>query len=116
MFSFLRYISPLGAVRDLRAFLARRQPYELGFLALSMVITLGLLVAFVHDSHVAAPYKPDIIYVEQWRADRTDAEIIAQQKLDKIKQDAELADYHRRQAERQAQFKRLDDHLKSMGI
>ncbi|WP_238542178.1 hypothetical protein [Sphingomonas sp. PAMC 26621] len=54
--------------------------------------------------------------MQNWRLDRTNAQIIAQQKIDsveKAKQDAEL---ERLKAERRAQFKKVNDGLKAWGI
>lgn len=112
----LRYFAPLRAYRDLRFFLSQRRPHELLFLTLSITITLLLIAGFVHDSHIPTPYKENIIYVEQWPADRTEAQILAQQKIDsaaKHKQDAMLEKQRRAN---QAQFQALDNHLTAMGL
>ncbi|HEX8389030.1 MAG TPA: hypothetical protein VF636_08445 [Sphingomonas sp.] len=113
---YLSRFSPVRAIRDLRRFLGTRQPYELGFLVLSMVVTLTLIWAFMRDSYAEPVYRPDIIYVEQYRLDRTDAEIMAQQKVDQAAKEKRLAERAKRQAERQAAFKRLDDRLESYGF
>ena len=114
--AFFTRLSPFRAIRDLRFFLAQRQPYELGFLALAIVITGLLLIGFMHDSQVEKVYKPDIVYVQQWRLDRSEADILAQQKIDQKKKDADQADLKKRQAANQAYFKRLDDKLKRYGL
>ena len=114
--SFFARLSPLRAYRDLRFFLASREPYELGFFAVAVAITSFVMFAFFKDSHVEKEYRPNIIYVQQWRADRSVAEIVAQQKIDqaaKEKADAEVA---RERAKTQAEFRRLDDRLKKLGI
>lgn len=114
--SFLTRLSPLRAVRDLRFFLAQRQPHELGFLALSMVLTAAIITGFVYDSAAPKPYKKNIIYVEQWPLTRTNAEIVAQQKIDKVIKDKQKAEIERQQRAIQADFKKLDDRLKALGI
>lgn len=114
--NFLARLSPLRAIRDLRFFLAQRQPYELGFLALSMVVTTAIIAGFVKDSRVEKPYKKNIVYVEQWPATRTNAEIVAQQKIDQVVRDKEKAEQLRREKELQAEFKKLDDRLKAVGL
>lgn len=114
--SYLARFSPFRAYRDLRFFLATRQRYELGFLALSLIITAALIAGFVHDSHVERPYKRNIVYVEQWPADRTDAEIAAQQKIDQVAAHKRKAEIEAEQKRTQAEFKRLDDRLKAMGL
>lgn len=106
----------LNAYKDLRLFFADRGPAELGFLVLAMVITLTLIWAFARDSRTEVAYRPNIIYVEQYDANRTDAEIVAQQKIDQVERDKIAAERARRDAERQAGFKRLDDKLKRYGF
>ncbi|QNE32005.1 hypothetical protein F1C10_08680 [Sphingomonas sp. NBWT7] len=114
--NFFARMSPLRAVRDLRLFLAQRQPYELVFLLISILVTGVILIGFVKDSHIEKEYRPKIIYVQQWRLDRTDAEIRAQQAIDgPIKQKAIDVERKRREA-RQAQFKRIDDKLNQWGL
>lgn len=113
---FLSRFSPVRAIRDLRLFLASRPPYEMGFLVAAMGITGFLVYAFARDSTVPVAYKPDIIYVEQWPATRTDAEVRAQQKIDGEAKTRRLAEQKQREDEMRAQFKRLDDRLKRYGI
>lgn len=114
--SYFARFSPFAAIRDLRFFLSQRQPYELGFLALAVVITALLIAGFVHDSHETRPYKREIIYVQQWPATRTEAEIIAQQKIDQGVRAKDKADLAKRQKARQAEFKKIDDRLKAWGL
>lgn len=114
--NFFSRLSPLRAVRDLRVFLSQRQPHELWFLILALTLTGLLLIGFVKDSRVAPVYKRDIVYVEQWTLDRTDAEIIAQQKIDQVAKDARMAEFKARQDKRRAEFKRLDDKLNDLGF
>ncbi|WEK44470.1 MAG: hypothetical protein P0Y64_06650 [Candidatus Sphingomonas colombiensis] len=113
---FLARMSPLRALRDLRLFLHQRQPHELGFLALAILITGFFIFAFVKDSSIEKVYKPNIIYVQQWRLDRTDAQIRAQQKIDQVKIDKEQAELAKEQAKTRAEFQRLDDKMKRWGL
>ena len=89
--SYLARFSPFRAIRDLRVFLSYRRPHELAFLALAVIITSLLVAGFVHDSHEERPYRPEIIYVQQWPATRSEGEITAQQKIDAAKRHKELA-------------------------
>jgi hypothetical protein len=117
MFSFFRFISPLRGFRDLRAYLMTRQRYELWFLFASLVITVLVATVFIIDSNVEAPYRPpEIVYVQQWPANRTDAQIIAQQKIDGPKEQAAKDALAKAEAEHRAQFQRLDAKLKRWGI
>ena len=114
--NFLRTISPFRAYRDLRRFLASRKPYELVFLALSIIVTWTVMFAIANNSEVKREYRPNIVYVEQWKADRTDAQIIAQQKIDGPKEKAAAEEVRKQEAETQAAYKRLDDKLKKYGF
>lgn len=115
--SFFSRFSPFAATRDLRRYLARRHPYEIAFLFLAIVVTMGVVSVMVQDSaSIELPYKRNIIYVEQWPANRTDAEIRAQQKIDSAKRAAEKAELDRLQKKRQAEFKKVDDALKAYGF
>ncbi|UVO51082.1 hypothetical protein M0208_11340 [Sphingomonas sp. SUN019] len=113
---FFARLSPFRAIRDLRFFLHQRQPHELGFLALAIVVTGVILIGFAKDSHIEKTYRPNIIYVQQWRLDRTDEQIRAQQKVDQAKRDIEDAALEKQRAERQATFKRIDDKLNRWGL
>ncbi len=114
--NFFSRFAPVRAINDLRFFLSQRKPYELGFLALSIVIVTLLIAAFVHDSHEERPYKREIVYVQQWPLSRTDAEIHAQQKIDGVEQTRLIAEENKRRAALRAQFKKLDDKLKAYGL
>lgn len=82
-------------------------------LALTYVMIMGVL----YESRIPPkPYHRDIIYVQQWSADRTDAQIIAQQKIDGVEQTRQANELKRLEAERRAQFKKVDDGLKSYGL
>ena len=114
--NFLARMNPLRALRDLRLFFHQRERHELWFLVLAVVLTTLLIAGFAKDSSVPKEYRPDIIYVEQYKLDRTDAEIVAQQKIDgPIKAKAQ-AEQKAREAKLQADFKKLDDKLEKWGI
>ena len=115
--SFFTRFAPVGAIMDLRRYLASRPPYEIGGLFGAIAVTMVVVTVLVQDSSsIKVPYERKIIYVEQWSANRTDAEIIAQQKIDKVKRDRELAELDRVKKKKQAEFKRLDDKLRAYGF
>jgi len=113
----LRHLfSPIHAIRDFATFARAREKHEWWFLLASICVVLLIGWGFVHDSYFERAYKPNIIYVESWPANRTDAEIIAQQKIDQAKQEAAEAEFERGRAKRQAEWKKIDDKLNSWGI
>jgi preprotein translocase subunit SecF len=116
--TFLKNMSPVGAVRDLRFFLATRRRHELWFMLLALAVTLLILFVFFKDSSTGMdkPYERNIIYVEQWPITRTDEQIKAQQKIDQAKKAIRLAELKKQREAKQAEFKRLDDKLESWGF
>ena len=113
---FFSRFAPVRAYRDLRFFLSQRRPYELGFLVLAMAITGFFIYAFTKDPSIAPVYKRDITYFEQWPADRTDAQIRAQQKIDEPIKQKRLAEQAAADEERRASFRRLDKKLEGWGF
>lgn len=88
------------AWRDLIGFLRSRQRHEFVFALLAVAITGWILFAFWRDSTIDPG--PRIVYVQNWRADRPDSEIIAQQKKERIER-------QKAEAERRASFQRLEN-------
>jgi hypothetical protein len=107
--SFFRHLSIPRAYRDVRRFLLTRKPYELWFLIASMAITMLIIVAFDIDSNIKPEYHETIIYVQSWPLNRSEAEILAQQKIDMAKKAKEQAEIDKAEKERQAEFQRLQN-------
>ena len=102
---FPRPSSPRYLIADLKVFLATRQRHQLLFGAVSLLIPALIVAGFYHDSKTEPP-KPQMYFIASWPADRSDAEIIAQQKIDmKIKA--------KRDADKRAAYQRL---AKQLGI
>lgn len=85
-------------------------------MALCAAIVFALFAGFIHDSHFQKEYHPDIVYVEQWPASRTEAEILASNKANQIEKDKRQAAEDAARKKNQAAYKRLDDKLKALGI
>ena len=99
-------VGPRAALKDLTAFLRQRSREQVIAAALAVLVTIIIVIVFFVDSQIntAPPVKP--IYAESWPANRTDAEIIAdQKKASEEQRKAELA--------RQEEFKKLE---KKFGI
>ena len=106
---FPRPAGPKALLADLRLFASQRSRYQWAGLAVAIVMPLLIIAGFWHDaSHGIAP-GPQLIYVDSWPANRTDAQIKAQQKVDQARREAALK-------ERQRQFQKLDKDLKKVGI
>ena len=72
--------------------------------SLAVLVTLVIVIEFLVDSTINTAPPPQVVYVEQWSANRTDEEIIADQKKDQAAKDAA-------RAERQRQFQELHNQL-----
>lgn len=115
--SFLRSVSPSAAWADVRALFTQRRRHQLGIMGVALALSYVMLMGIIYESKIPPkPYHRDIIYVQQWRADRTDAEIIAQQKIDGVEQTRQARELKRLEAERRAQFKKVNDGLKAYGL
>ena len=97
--------SPRALLADLRAFLASRQRHQLAIAAVSVAMPALIVLGFYHDARTEPP-KPEMYFLPSWPADRSDAEIIAQQKIDQAAKE-------KRQAETRASYQRL---AKQLGI
>ena len=101
---FPRPVSPRAAFADLRAFMRQRSREQVIGFALALLVTAIIIIEFIIDAKINTAPPPTIVYVEQWNANRTDAEIVAQQKKDQAELEAA-------RKERQEQFQRLQNQL-----
>ena len=96
-------VSPRAAIADLRNFLRHREREHWIGAALAVLVTI-IIIEFLVDSKINTAPPAQIIYAEQWRADRTDAEIMADQKKHQAAREAA-------QKEKQRQFQKLEKQL-----
>lgn len=96
--------SPKALLADLRAFMRERSRHQWIAAAFAILMPVVILAGFYFDARTNIAPGEQLIYVENWRADRTDAEIIAQQKIDQAARE-------KRAAERQRQFQKLEKRL-----
>lgn len=99
-------VGPRAALRDLKAFLGQRSREQVLGATLAVLVTLIIVIVFFVDAKINTAPEPTITYVENYGPDRTDADIIADQKK---------ASEERRRAEeaRQREFQKLE---KQFGI
>jgi len=77
MKEFFKNVSPLRAVKDLWQILGAPSEFRMRSLALSMAVTFAIFSVMWQQGGRALPRPPEVIFFESWRADRSDAEIIA---------------------------------------
>jgi hypothetical protein len=99
---FPRPVAPSAAFRDLAAFMRQRSREQIIGASLALLATIIIVILFFVDSKINTAPPPQLVYAESWNADRTDAEIVAQQKKDQAAKRAALA-------ERQRQYQKLEN-------
>jgi hypothetical protein len=101
---FPRPSSPIAAIKDLAAFMRQRSREQLIGASLAVLVTAIIVIEFLVDAQLGTAPPPQIVYVEQWPANRTDAQIAADQKKDQAEKEAF-------QKEKQRQFQKLENQL-----
>ena len=101
---FPKPVGPRAALSDLRAFMRQRSREQVIGATLAVLVTLIIIIEFLVDSKINTAPPPQVVYAESWSANRTDAEIVADQKTDQAKRDAAAK-------EKQRQFKELEKQL-----
>jgi hypothetical protein len=105
---FPRPSTPRALWHDLTSFAAERGRHRILIAIVSVLIPMVIVLGFYVDSRVEEP-PLGVIYVENWPADRSDAEIVAQQKIDQAKRDAAIE-------KKRQEFQRADEALERMGL
>ena len=95
---------PRAAFGDLAAFLRQRSREQVIGATLAVLVTIIILILFFVDSKINTAPPATVVYVEAYDSNRTDAEIIADQKRDQAEKDA-------LKAERRRQFQELQNQL-----
>jgi hypothetical protein len=99
---FPRPSSPRDALADLGAFLRQRSREQVIGGALALLVTAIIVIEFVVDSKMGTAPPAQITYAELYPSNRTDADIVAEQKKDMAERKAaELA--------KQRQFQQLEN-------
>lgn len=106
---FLRPSGPRALWKDLAAFW-RNRPRGQWVAALLAVTATGAIVwGFFLDSQSLGETRAQVMFIDSWPADRTDAQIRAKQKADLAEREAAEAAHRRR-------FQELDQNLNRLGI
>jgi cytochrome c-type biogenesis protein CcmE len=105
---------PKEALADLWSVLRERRRHQWGIMGVAVAATGVLIWMFAFQFNQKPAYRPpEIQYVEQWRADRTRADIEKRLAKDLPVEKARAEELKKLQLERQKQFQRVAD---MMGI
>jgi len=101
---FPRPSTPTAAFRDLAAFMRQRSREQVIGASLALLVTAIIVIEFVVDAKIGTAPPPQVVEVQLYPSNRTDADIIADQKKDQAAKEAA-------QKERQRQFQKLENQL-----
>lgn len=88
---FPRPVSPKSALGDFWGYFKQQRQHKWPLLGVSIALTYVIVWTFVIDANTnTMPTRNKIIYVQSWDANRSDAAIILQQKIDFAKREAAL--------------------------
>ena len=99
-------VGPRAALKDLKAFLGQRSREHVLAATLAVLVTIIIIIIFLVDSKINTAPPPQIVYVENYGPDRTDADIIADQKK-------ASEERHKAEEARRKEFQKLE---KQFGI
>lgn len=97
-------VGPRAALRDLAAFLRHRSREQVIGAALAVLVTAIIVIEFLVDPYTGGQPPAQIVYVQSWSENRTDAQIRADQKKDQQEKRAEAL-------EKQRQFQNVANEL-----
>jgi hypothetical protein len=101
---FPRPSSPSAVFRDLTAFVRHSGREQRIGAALALLVTTIIVIIFAVDAQFGVAPGPQVVEVELYPSNRTDAEIIADQKKDQAAKEAF-------EKEKQRQFQKLENRL-----
>ena len=96
-----RPAAPRVLIADLRAFARERSRHQWIAAFFAVLMPVVIVIGFVKDAKTNIAPGEQIVYVKSWSSNRTDAEILADQKVNEARRKAAAA-------ERQRQFKELE--------
>lgn len=98
---FPRPVGPRAAIADLLTFMRHSSREQRIGAALALLVTAIIVIEFLVDAKINTAPPPQVTYVDLYSSNRTDAEIIAEQKKDQAAREAAAK-------EQQRQFQKLE--------
>ena len=74
-------VGPRAAIADLFAFMRHAEREQILGASMAFLVTTIILIIFTVDAKVNIAPPPRVVYVENYKAGRTDQQIIAEQKV-----------------------------------
>ena len=105
--SIWKNVDPVGAIADFRAVWRQAGKNRWRIAALAAAATIGTFSVMFQEEHRILPQPPKVTYITSWRADRSDAEIIASNRANQIYQDKLRAEQAKRDEEVREIYKKI---------
>jgi stage V sporulation protein SpoVS len=96
--------SPRAAFRDLAAFMRQRSREQVIGAGLALLVTAIIVTEFVVESKFGMSMPPQIVQVQLYPSNRTDAQIVADQKKDMAEKQAAAKEQQRQYQKLAKQF------------
>ena len=84
--SIWKNADPVGAIADFRTVWNQAGKNRWRIAALAAAATIGTFSLMYQEEHRILPRPPKVTYIASWRADRSDAEIIASNRANEVYQ------------------------------
>lgn len=105
--SIWKNVDPVGAIADFRTVWSQAGKNRWWMALAAAAATLSVFSVMFQEEHRILPRPPKVIYISSWRADRTDAEIIASNKANQVYQDKVRAEQAKREEEVRELYKKI---------
>lgn len=96
---FWRKANPRGAIADFRAVFKQAGSNRWRFAALSGAMTIAVFSVMFHEEQRGIPHPPKVTYISTLPPDRTDAQILAENRANQLIQDRLRAEQAKREEE-----------------
>ena len=105
--SYWRKVNPRGAIADFREVYRQAGRHRWRFAALAAATTFAVFSVIVQEEQRGLPRPPKVILIDTLAPGRSDAEIIAANKANEIRQRELAAEQAKREEEARAMYKAL---------
>lgn len=105
--SIWKNVDPVGAIADFRAVWQQAGKNRWRIALAAAVMTIGTFSVMFQEEHRILPRPPKVTYISSWRADRSDAEIEASNRVNQVYQDRVRVEQAKREEEVREIYKKI---------
>lgn len=105
--SIWKNVDPVGAIADFRTVFQQAGKNRWRIAVLAAAATIGTFSLMFQEEHRILPQPPKVIYITSWRADRSNAEIVASNRANQLYQDRLQVEQAKREEEVREIYKKI---------